>query len=106
MQLAADNAAGHLHRECQWLDLLLQRQVLRLRTLRDQAADKFRGLYIADAEVDTLLADADDAAAQTIAALEQQIMVLEEENDRYLDDSPNLPLAQLRTRFDLSQLEC
>jgi hypothetical protein len=102
----AENAADHLHHECHWLDLLLQRQVLRLRALRDHADDKFRGLYIPDAEVDALFAGSGDPADQPIAALGRQITAAEQENERYLNDAPNLPLAQLKTRFGLSHFEC
>jgi hypothetical protein len=106
MHLTADTVAGYLHRECQWLDLLLQRQVLRLRKLRDQVDDKFRGLYIADAEVDELLCESDDSADPPIAGLEMQIDLLECENDDRLAESPDLPLAQLMRRCGLSHFEC
>src|SRR5215471_1630017 len=107
MPTALNLATEHLERECRWIDLLLHRQVLRLRALRDQAPDKFRGLYIADAEIDALLAGAEDsAAADQIASLTEQIDILEQENAVCLDQSPELPLAKLKTRFVLSPFEC
>ena len=106
MQTALELAAEHLNRECRWLDLLLQRQVLRLRALCAQAPDKFRGLYIADAEIDALLAeDEDSVVAEQIASLTEQINLLRHENDSCLDESPDLPLALLTNRFGLSQFE-
>jgi hypothetical protein len=106
MHTALELAAEHLQRECRWLDVLLQRQVLRSRALRDQAPDKFRGLYIADAEIDELLTeDHDAAAAEQIASLTEQIRILTQENDLCFEESPGLPVAQLRTRFGLSQFE-
>jgi hypothetical protein len=107
MQTLLELAAAYLNRECLWLDLALQRQVLRLRTLRDQAPDRFRGLYIPDGEVDALLSEsADPAAAEQIASLTGQIAVLEQENALYLENSPELPLALLKARFGLSPFEC
>jgi hypothetical protein len=107
MHTAFELASEHLHRECRWLDLLLERQVLRLRAVRDQAPDRFRGLYIADAEIDDLLAQADDpAAAKAIDTLVEQIRAVRQQNDLYLRESIDLPLARLQARFKLSHFEC
>lgn len=106
MHTALELAAEHLQRECRWLDALLERQVLRLRALRDQAPDKFRGLYIADDEIDELLTESGDPGSAQIASLTEQIEILRRENDLCLDESSGLPLAELRTRFGLSQFEC
>jgi MoxR-like ATPase len=107
MQSALQFAAEQLNWECRWLDLLLERQVLRLRALRDQAPDKFRGLYIADAEVDALLAAGEGPiSAEQIASFTRRITTLERENALRLEQSPELPLAQIKARFGLSQFEC
>jgi MoxR-like ATPase len=107
MQSALHLAAEYLERECRWLDLLLERQVLRQRGLRDQAPDKYRGLYIADAEIDVLLAGEEDpSAAAQIASLTGRIAELERENALCLEQSTELRLAQIKTRFGLSRFEC
>jgi Cdc6-like AAA superfamily ATPase len=106
MQSGEQLAAEHLERECRWIDLLLHRQVLRTRALRDQAPDRFRGLYIADAQVDELLAEADDTpTAEKVALLTGEINAQREANDACLVESPHLPLALLRKRFGLSRRE-
>ena len=102
-----DNAVEYLGHECRWLELLLQRQVLRLRKIAADDPDNFRGLYIADAEVDALLANSDDPeAAGQISLLENQIQAIQQENSRLRHDAPHLPLEQLKARFGLSELEC
>lgn len=45
----------HLARELERLDLLLHREVLRLRTRYQLSVDEFRGLYVSDEQVDALL---------------------------------------------------
>ena len=56
-------AAEHLAFELSRLELLLERQVLRLRAAHLLSDDPFRGLYIPDGQVDALLAGG--AADQT-----------------------------------------
>ena len=46
---------AHLQRELERLDLLLHREVLRLRARYQLSLDEFRGLYVSDAQVDALL---------------------------------------------------
>jgi hypothetical protein len=102
-----ESAASYLHGECRWLDLLLQRQVLRQRKLYADEPDRFRGLYIADAEVDAILAGGEEAGdAQHIALLKDEITAVERENARVAQESPGLPLKQLKERFGLSEFEC
>ena len=48
---------NHLDRLLRALDLLLHREILRLRTTYQLSLDEFRGLYISDAHVDALLAE-------------------------------------------------
>ena len=95
-----------LTRECRWLELLLRRQVLRLRALRAQCPEEFRGLCIADGEVDLLLADSDDpSTAEEAVLLARESAGVAEEIQRHAPASPELPLQQLRGRFELSALE-
>ncbi len=46
-----------LARELRWLDLVLLAEVIRLRRSRPRPADQFQGMYIADVDVDHLLAE-------------------------------------------------
>src|SRR5262245_5781042 len=105
MHCAEDKTAAHLRRECVWLDLLLQRQVLRMRRVREQIDDKFRGLYIADAEADELLRSAVGHSSPALDRLQLQIDVAEAEIESCLATATDLPLAQLRLRCGLSPLE-
>jgi AAA+ superfamily predicted ATPase len=96
----------HLTLECRWLELLLRRQVLRLRALRAQCPEEFRGLCIADGEADLLLANAEDQSiTQEAASLKQESAGVIEDIERHVLASPDLPLRQLRERFGLSDLE-
>src|SRR6185437_6332616 len=49
------NGMEHLLAELDWLRLLLHRHVLRLKAANILASDPFRGLYLADKQVDALL---------------------------------------------------
>jgi len=49
------NGMEHLLAELDWLRLLLHRHVLRLKAANILASDPFRGLYLADEQVDALL---------------------------------------------------
>jgi hypothetical protein len=107
MRTKLELAADHLNQQCRWLDLLLQRQIVRMRVLREQAPDKFRGLYIADAEVDELLAGTTDSeVAEQADRLGEQIRILQSAISASLDEAPDLPWSQLKTRFELSEFEC
>jgi Winged helix domain, variant/ATPase family associated with various cellular activities (AAA) len=53
----------HLHAELQRLDLLLHRQILRLRAAYQLSLDEFRGLYISDQQVDDLIQQASTPAS-------------------------------------------
>jgi winged helix domain-containing protein/ATPase family protein associated with various cellular activities (AAA) len=62
---------GELH----WLDLVLLAEVIRLRRSRPRPADQFQGLYIADIDVDHLLAESlgGDAASTSPAGAAQDV---------------------------------
>ncbi len=49
------DALEHLQAEMARLDLLLYRQILRLRATYQLSLDEFRGLYISDEQVDNLI---------------------------------------------------
>jgi hypothetical protein len=104
--MAFTTNAEHLTLQCRWLELLVRRQILRLRALRAQCPEEFRGLCIADGEADLLLANAEDQSiAQEAASLEQKSAEVLEEIEQHALASPDLPLQQLRERFGLSDLE-
>ncbi len=71
--LAIADARAHLRAELALLDLLLERHVLRLRAAQLLDENDFRGLYIADAQIDALLRSAsrlidDDSGASALTA--------------------------------------
>ena len=51
------SAMDHLQSELGWLRLVLQREILRLKAANLLSADPFRGLYLADEQVDAILRD-------------------------------------------------
>ena len=55
MTAVVDMSADYLQTELQRLDLLIHREILRLRALYQLSLDEFRGLYVSDQQVDTLL---------------------------------------------------
>src|SRR5215831_13680295 len=104
--MAFTTTTEYLTLECRWLELLLRRQILRLRALRDQCPEEFRGLCIADGEADLLLTNAEDQSiAQEAASLQQESTAVLEDIEKHLLGSPDLPLRQLRERFGLSDME-
>src|SRR5688572_26321912 len=92
----------HLLSEFRRLDLLLEREVLRLRGMRQFLDDPFRGLHIAEAQIDAILSPAkpDEAA---LAELNRQI----DELARHIAARTTvaLPLRRLQTCFNLSDFE-
>jgi len=58
------------HHRLAWLDLLLHREILRLRARYQLSLDEFRGLYVSDRQVDELLREGyPDNADPTVQAL-------------------------------------
>jgi SpoVK/Ycf46/Vps4 family AAA+-type ATPase len=85
-----------LHR----LELMLQREVLRLRARHQLVEHDFRGLFISDEYVDALFQNTDQPAPSH-QSLSDQIDLLAA-SERYDVGSP---LAQLSTLFELSEVE-
>ena len=113
------NAHAHLLDELRWLNRLLSAQVLRLRRFNfyDSLKD-FRGFFIAEDEIDALLAAGifeanagsnDEAREQHIAQLAEQAQKLREEISRRaqasLAQNIFLPLIQLARCFHLNEFE-
>src|SRR5262245_60777751 len=95
----------HLLAELGWLDLLLARRVAWLRKTGRFTEDPFRGLYVADGQVDALLApegEPADEAATEIAACRARI-----DRDAEAAEAAGivLPLRRLRGLFGLDAFE-
>ena len=60
-----NDAQQYLSRELAWLNLMLQREIIRLRATFQLSLDEFRGLYISDEQVDAYLSE---LGAETPAA--------------------------------------
>lgn len=107
------DATEHLLAELGRLDLLLWRQVLRLRASHMLTEDEFRGLYISDRQVDVLLqaggkSDGDTAAPDAQILTAQATQRDAENRLRVLasrDEGRNLPLVRLTERYELSRFE-
>jgi len=108
-----ENGTAHLQAELRRIDLLLQRQVLRLRAANLLTEDQFRGLYISDAQVDALLrharAGAEDASIPSAEQTTELIRALEKETEGRLratvDAGIELPLPRLAAVFGLTRFE-
>src|SRR5262249_42530785 len=98
------NAMEHLLPLLERLDLLLHRQVLRLRPARLMTEEEFRGLYIPDEQVDRLLRPASEAETEPAARLTARLAKVEAELAARA--SPHLPLTRLAVSCGLSQFEC
>ncbi len=100
------NAAGaYLSAELQRLDLLLQREILRLRAAYQLSLDEFRGLYVSDEQVDALVDRSfeNSGAASVADELTRQAEErLRANSDRLPADSP---WARLASEFALAPAE-
>ena len=110
-----ERLAGELH----WLDLVLLADVVRLRRSRPRPADQFQGLYIADVDVDHLLATAlgpSDARVATESDRDSELLLRRliqnaEEVRAALDAAAqhagavDAPLDQMVKCFSLSHME-
>lgn len=99
-----DTNADYLQGELQRLDLLLHREILRLRAIYQLSLDEFRGLYVSDQQVDTLLRQ-NQQAPEIIdpAELTEKAELLRRSNLELLDEAS--PWSVLRQEFELSPLE-
>jgi hypothetical protein len=103
--LSVADARTHLRAELALLDLLLERHVLRLRAAQLLDENDFRGLYIADAQVDALLRSAsrlpeDDPGA---VALTTHIEAARAANRAMAAD--DLPLFALQRKLGLDRFD-
>jgi len=99
-----DTGREYLRGELQRLDLLLHREILRLRASYQLSLDEFRGLYVSDSQVDDLLREAPDGqGAPDPAGLTERAVTLHRSNLELLDDSS--PWSRLRQNLSLSPFE-
>ncbi|HMC32218.1 MAG TPA: hypothetical protein VKL99_15400, partial [Candidatus Angelobacter sp.] len=99
-----DTNREYLQGELQRLDWLLHREILRLRAIYQLSLDEFRGLYVSDAQVDTLLRE-NQQPPEVIdpAELTERAELLHRSNLELLDEGS--PWAILQREFDLCALE-
>jgi hypothetical protein len=99
-----DTNRKYLQGELQRLDWLLHREILRLRAIYQLSLDEFRGLYVSDGQVDTLLRE-NQQPPEVIdpAELTGRAELLHRSNLELLDEGS--PWAVLQREFDLCALE-
>ncbi len=108
------NSIQHIAAELEWLRLLLHRETLRLKAANLLAADPFRGLYLADEQVDAILRNWTSEQSRPpdprTAELEEMAALLRESIDARLEESElagsPMPMSQLAFKFGLSAFEC
>ncbi|HYJ46472.1 MAG TPA: hypothetical protein VEV81_07645, partial [Pyrinomonadaceae bacterium] len=103
---AAADPSEYLSAELQRLDLLLHREILRLRAIYQLSLDEFRGLYISDEQVDQLIDRSlkYEGGTSATAELTQRAEALRrsiEEGDR----REGSPWSRLIREFSLSPAE-
>jgi AAA+ superfamily predicted ATPase len=97
------SAAEHVLAELERLELVVRRRVLRLRAASLLTDDEFRGLYIADAYVDALLAGVAPGADGELRELDAYIEHIRRENAAREHDG--LPLPRLCGALGLDPFE-
>src|SRR3712207_6011158 len=90
--------------ELRRLDLLLHREILRLRASYGLTLDEFRGLYVSDEQVDALVNRGlrEQGAGEDVEGLTGRAEALREEAER---KGRGLPWARLSEEFGLSRFE-
>ena len=103
--------AEHLKAELQRLDLLLHREIVRLRAAYQLSLDEFRGLYVSDEQVDRLAGNAlleparggDVDGAKQVGDLTARAEALRRENETRI--GPDLPWSRVVSEWGLSPFE-
>ncbi len=100
-------ASEHLEAELRRLDLLLHREILRLRADHLLSEGDLRGLYVSDAQVDALLRQAPSGEGQPLPDVDA--LTAEADRLRAVDAvraAPHpMPLARVATLFGLLEFE-
>src|SRR4051794_13935979 len=110
MSEAFANNWEYLEAELAYLDLLIKAEVTRFRDFTtENRPDLFRGIYISDAEIDSLTADRDSRAVDQAASSRKRAAELQEEiwqrRQATLKKGRPLSLPQLARIFDLTRFE-
>ncbi len=103
-----DSHRAHLHAELARLELVVRREVVRLRAANLIVDDDFRGLYIADEQIDALLAEGTDGTDRlsTLHALDGLIERARRGSDEAADRAPGEPpLRRVARIFGLSAFD-
>jgi hypothetical protein len=99
-----DISGDYLREELERLNLLLHREILRLRAVYQLSLDEFRGLYVSDQHVDALLRENHNAPeSEDPQELTERAQLLHQENLKTLDQSS--PWVTLRKQFNLTLRE-
>ena len=95
----------HLAAELQRLDLLLHREILRLRATYQLSLDEFRGLYISDEQVNSLIDRSlgHDGAQSVVDELTRQAESVRQANAKRSHE--DLPWRRLAAEFSLAPIE-
>jgi AAA+ superfamily predicted ATPase len=95
----------HLQCELRRLDLILHREILRLRVRYQLSRDESRGIYISDEQVDRLVNQSVkvDDNVEIIRKLEERAAALRREHERLAP--PELPWCRLSRTFQLTEIE-
>lgn len=104
----------HLHTESEWLRIVLHREILRLKAANLLSSDPFRGLYLADEQVDAILSqwNSESGRPQELALTEmtRRASLLRATIDAQIEASVSAgllpPLLRLARMFDLSPFGC
>jgi hypothetical protein len=95
----------HLEAELRRLDLLLHREILRLRASYQLSLDEFRGLYVSDEQVDALVRRGAETGAGRPAAEELTLRAAELRGRIDADADPQLPWRRMIREFRLGPAE-
>jgi hypothetical protein len=101
--MRADATALGLGPDLERLDLLLHREVLRLRAAYQLSLDEFRGLYISDQQVDELLLQAHQDG--TVDSSVEELTAMADQLGEAIREDPTSPLQRLAQRFNLDPLD-
>jgi len=103
--LLSHEPAGYLSLKLQRLDVLLQREILRLRARYQLSLDEFRGLYISDEQVNGLVNQAlgYEGDSSAIDELSRRAEALRESSQAQIED--DLFWRQLAAEFSLTPME-
>jgi hypothetical protein len=96
----------HVRAELERIDLLIHREILRLRARYSLSLDEFRGLYISNEQVDALISGSarQHQGNETVEKLTARAMQLAAVN-RLRIESSQLPWSRLSREFSLSEVE-